>query len=108
MRHLLAVAALLALAGCGSWWPFSGPQEQSRIPSDAVVYQCEKGKQLAVRFMDEERSVMVSLPEREFRLDRTDGGRYTNGISTFDAGDEGAWLEMRGERTHSGCKRPAA
>jgi membrane-bound inhibitor of C-type lysozyme len=107
----LALAAL-ALAGCSSWWPFgsSAPADRPRWPSDAVVYKCDAGKQLVVRYLDGGKSAMVYFPDREFRLDpivAASGARYSNGRTTlYSQGDEAA-LEEGGQRLFADCKRPA-
>ncbi len=100
---LLVIAT--AVAGCGTWSPWSGPTEQSRIPRDAAVYQCEGGKTLAVRVEESGKSAMVIFPEREFRLDQTEGTRYSNGRATLLAADNEAWLEEGDNRTFNDCKR---
>lgn len=106
-RTIVLSIAVGTLSGCGGWL-FSGPQEQSRIPRDAVVYQCESGKTLPLRIAEDGKSVVVIYPEREFRLDQVHGGRYGNGVSTLNLDDAGAWLEERGKRMYEGCKRPTS
>jgi membrane-bound inhibitor of C-type lysozyme len=104
--------AALALAGCSSWWPFgsTAPADRPRWPSDAVVYKCDAGKQLVVRYLDGGKSAMVYFPEREFRLDpiiAASGARYSNGRTTlYTQGDE-ASLEEDGQRLFADCKRAA-
>lgn len=100
---LLVLAS--AVAGCGTWSPWSGPTEQSRIPRDAAVYQCEGGKTLAVRIDENGKSAMVIFPEREFRLDQADNARYSNGRTTLHMSDSEAWLEEGDKRTFNDCKR---
>ncbi|HLU77407.1 MAG TPA: hypothetical protein VKZ48_05845 [Burkholderiales bacterium] len=106
-RTMVLGVAVAMLGGCSGWWPFSGPEEQSRIPRDAVVYACEGGKTLPLRVDEGGKSVMVIYPEREFRLDQRDGGRYGNGVTTLHLDDADTWLEERGNRVYQGCKRPA-
>lgn len=104
-RTIVLSAAAATLAGCSSLWPFSGPQEQSRIPRDATVYECESGKTLPVRVAADGKSVVVIYPEREFRLDQVEGNRYSNGVSTLQLDESDAWLEERGTRVYQACKR---
>ena len=112
MKAAPVVLAALALAGCSSWswWPFgsSAPADRPRWPSDAVVYKCDAGKQLVVRYLDGGKSAMIYFPEREFRLDpvvTASGARYSNGRTTlYSQGDE-ASLEEGGQRVFADCKR---
>ena len=98
-------AVTITVAGCGSWSPFSGPAEQSRIPRDAAVYQCEGGKTLAVRVEENGKSAMVIFPEREFRLEQTDSARYSNGRTTLHLEGSEAWLEENQTRVYSDCEK---
>ena len=103
MKHRITRAAALAcatltLSACGSvnlnLWPFGGDKEQdpSRTPAGATAYQCEGGKRLFVRYLDNGAAAWVILPEREFRLNKTASGsgtRYSNGSATLDIKDGG-------------------
>lgn len=100
---LLVIAT--AVTGCGTWSPWSGPAEQSRIPRDAAVYQCEGGKTLAVRVEENGKSAMVIFPEREFRLEQTDSARYSNGRTTLHLEGSEAWLEENQTRVYSDCEK---
>ena len=116
MKHRIACAAALActtltLSACGSvnvnLWPFGSDLEQdtTRAPAGATAYQCEGGKRLFVRYLDN--AAWVILPEREFRLNKTDstsGGRYSNGSATLEINDAGATLLDGAAVTHAGCK----
>lgn len=95
IRIVLPLLVLL-LSGCGgmsSLWPFDGAaQELSRTPVNSIAYQCDGGKRLYVRYVDNGAYAWVILPEREFRLDKASsvsGVRYSNGKATLDRnGDE--------------------
>jgi membrane-bound inhibitor of C-type lysozyme len=106
---LIAVAGAFALAGCGSWNPWAGPQEERvTLPADAVAFECEGGKRLVVRMPANAKSVTVMLPERQFRLDETpaaSGVRYSNGRTTFHTKGDEAFLEEEGKMLFQGCKR---
>jgi len=118
MMHRLARPAALAcatllLGACSSvnvnLWPFGGDKEQdpSRAPAGATAYQCEGGKRLFVRYLDNGAAAWVILPEREFRLNKTAsdaGSRYSNGNATLDIMDGGATLSDGAAVTHAGCK----
>ena len=99
-----AFLAVAGLAGCASLNPWSGPVEQSRVPRDATVYQCEGGKTLAVRYADNGKSAMIILPEREFRLDQTESGRYSNGRTTLYADEGGTRLEEGQTAMYNHCQ----
>jgi len=90
-------------------WPFGGSKEQdlSRTPPGASAYQCEGGRRLYVRYLDNGAAAWVILPEREFRLNKaaSDGGtRYSNGSATLDIKDGGATLSDGAAVTYAGCK----
>ena len=118
MKHRIIRAAALAcatltLSACGSvgvnLWPFGGDKEQdpSRTPAGASAYQCEGGKRLFVRYLDNGAAAWVILPEREFRLNKatsTSGTRYSNGSATLDLKDGAATLSDGATVTHAGCK----
>ena len=104
----IAVTLCFGLTGCESlnWW--SGPAEQSRIPRDATLYQCDAGKRLVVRYEDSGKSAMIIFPEREFRLDQVagaSGARYSNGRTTLHNKGEEATLEEGGTATYDNCKK---
>jgi membrane-bound inhibitor of C-type lysozyme len=109
IRRMLAGAFALALAGCGSWNPWAGPQEERVAPpADAVTFQCDGGRRLTVRMPASAKSVMVMLPERQFRLDESpaaSGVRYSNGRTTFHVKGDEAFLEEDGKMLFGGCKR---
>jgi len=118
MKHRIARKAALAcatltLSACSSvsvnLWPFGGDKEQdpSRTPAGATAYQCEGGKRLFVRYLDNGAAAWVILPEREFRLNKTASGsgtRYSNGSATLDIKDGGATLADGAAATYAGCK----
>lgn len=105
IKRSLALFTLTVLAGCGSWSPWSGPVEQSRLPRDAQVYRCDGGRTLAVRQLDKGESMMVIYPEREFRLERIGEGRYSNGRTLLQMEGDEAWVEEEKGRVYDGCKK---
>lgn len=118
MQHRTTRVAVLTLAGsslllgaCSSvnLWPFSGAgeQDQSRTPPGATAYQCEGGKRLYVRYLDNGTAAWVILPEREFRLNKATAAsatRYSNGSATLDLKDGGATLSDGAAVTYADCK----
>jgi membrane-bound inhibitor of C-type lysozyme len=109
-RPMLLCAALV-LAGCGGldvskMWPFdssSKEQDLSRTPPGATAYQCEGGKRLFVRYLDNGGAAWVILPDREFRLTKGGAG-YTNGNATLEAKGGDVALYEGTTVTHAGCK----
>lgn len=108
-------SASLLLAGCGgmsmdSLWPFGGgPEELSRTPANATAYQCDGGKRIYVRYMDNGAYAWVILPEREFRLDKASsaaGTRYGNGKATLEVAGEVVTLSDGPSVSYTGCKVP--
>jgi membrane-bound inhibitor of C-type lysozyme len=118
MKHRITPAAALTcatlmLSACSSMnvnlWPFGGGQEQdpSRTPPGATAYQCEGGKRLFVRYLDNGAAAWVILPDREFRLNKATAGAgtsYSNGSAMLDIKDGGATLSDGATVTHAGCK----
>lgn len=118
MKHPIARAAGAAcvtvlLAACGSvnldLLSFRGSREQdtSRPPAGATAYQCDAGRRLYVRYLDNGAAAWVILPGREFRLNKTAsaaGTRYSNGGDTLDIGDTATTLSDGAIVTHAGCK----
>jgi len=113
-----SVALVTALAGCGSFSfgnfsigslnPWSGTAEQVRsAPADATTYTCEGGKRLVVRYLAADKTVMIVFPEREFRLDATHAGSYSNGRAALPAQGDAAALEEAGVKTYTSCKKAA-
>lgn len=111
-RTFFAATLAATLAGCGSVkvWPFGddAPRERSRVPADAVEYQCPGGKRFHVRWLDGGGSAWLILPDREVRLDRSGTAtRYGNGITTLDVEGGTATLSDRA-LTLTGCKTASA
>lgn len=116
-RTAALACAILLLGACASiknldLLPFSGGKEQdlSRTPAGATAYQCDGGKRLFVRYLDNGAAAWVILPDREFRLNKTTsatGSRYSNGSATLDINDNAATLSDGATVTHAGCKATA-
>src|SRR6185295_17585142 len=72
-RTCAAILLSALLCGCGGMnvWPFgeSRTTEASRKPSNAAEYQCEGGKQIYVRNLDDG-AVWLIAPDREIRLEK--------------------------------------
>jgi len=105
------IGATLVLGGCANvnQWLFGGAKEQdlSRPPPGATAYQCEAGKRLFVRYLENGAAAWVILPEREFRLNKVtsaSGARYSNGNSTLETSGAATTLWDGASVTHSGCK----
>jgi len=112
-RAAALACAILMLSACGSVnldvLSFGGAKEHdtSRAPAGATAYQCEGGKRLFVRYLDNGAAAWVILPEREFRLNKASSGagtRYSTGSATLDLADGAATLSDGAAVTYSGCK----
>jgi len=114
-HHITRTAAItcatLLLGACSSVnldvLSFGGAKEQdtSRAPAGATAYQCDAGKRLFVRYLDNGAAAWVILPEREFRLNRaTAGTNYSNGSATLDIKDNVVTLLDEAKPTHVDCK----
>ena len=113
-RTAALACAILLLGACASiknldLLPFSGGKEQdlSRTPAGATAYQCDAGKRLFVRYLDNGAAAWVILPAREFRLGKVSadiGARYSNGSDTLELKDKLATLSDGATVTHANCK----
>ncbi len=114
---LLAAVCGTLLTACGSLpslpsmpnvWPFGEKSgERSRVPPGATAYQCDNGRTLYVRYIDNGKAAWVILPEREFRLNpmiSASGARYSNGVATLDTRGDEATLSDGPNVTHANCK----
>jgi membrane-bound inhibitor of C-type lysozyme len=114
--HALALAcAALLLSACSSInldvLSIGGAKEQdtSRAPAGATAYQCDAGKRLFVRYLDNGAAAWVILPEREFRLNKEGAGnRYSNGNDTLELKDKEATLWDGANAIYAGCKAAAS
>ena len=108
---LALISAIALLTACSrGWWPFqeSSGDAAARIPAGATEYICAGNKRLLVRHTPDGKSAWVIYPDREFRLDRTDGSsddRFTNGVTTLSVYGDETVLEESGARVFTECKR---
>jgi membrane-bound inhibitor of C-type lysozyme len=110
MKRMAIVLVTTLVAGCS--WFRSGSDTGSAppLPSDAVAYQCDQGKQLVVRYPAGAKYAVVMFPDREFRLDQTVSGsgvRYSNGRTTLHSKGDEAFLEEGTTTTFANCKQVA-
>lgn len=108
---LMGLAGAFALVGCSSVnvWPFGEESADNPMaPANSVEYQCAEGKKFYLRSMDKGAAMWVILPEREFALQKTEGGgeRYSNGVSTLTITEGVARLEESATSTYADCKVP--
>lgn len=117
---LPAVALLsLLLSGCGGagvnvggLWPFGGDsgKERSRVPPNSVAYQCDGGKRIYLRYLDNGAAAWVILPEREFRLEKVSaetGVRYGSGKAVLNIGESEVTLSDGPTVNYARCKIPS-
>lgn len=110
-RRALAVCAALLLGGCASLdlFSFGSVKEQNtaRAPAGATAYQCDAGKRLFVRYLDNGAAAWVILPLREFRLARESAGtgtRYANAGNVLELKDQMVTLWDGTSAIYAGCK----
>jgi len=112
-RTAVLACATLVLSACSSVnldvLSFGGAKEQDTTlpPAGATAYQCDAGKRLFVRYLDNGAAAWVILPGREFRLNKAGSGagsRYSNGNDTLELRDKEATLSDSASVTYSGCK----
>ena len=111
-RLAAALAAVIALAGCGGVTDtltggLFGVKEvdRSRPPESATQYACDGGKSFYLRLRDD--AAWVILPEREFRLDKAAGSsaaHYVNRAASLDIDQGGATLVDAPDISYTGCK----
>ncbi len=115
----LCIAALAILAGCSgtsglgsvNLWPFGEVKEQERVrvAPNTVAYQCQGGKKFYVRDLENGAAAMVTLADRELRLERDKASpkvRYARARTTLEIEGEGAAL-ADGAEIFAGCTRAA-
>jgi membrane-bound inhibitor of C-type lysozyme len=111
-----AVALCTLLAGCSSMpsvWPFgsSGNAARPRVPANATAYECDNGRKLYVRYIDNGKAAWVILPDREFRLDpviSASGARFSNGVASLETKGNEASLRDGPTLTHANCRTGGA
>jgi len=110
LRRAACALALPLLASCSNVtvWPFGSgdTREVNRTPGNATEYRCDGGKRFYVRTLDGG-AVWLILPERELRLEKGAGNRYTAGRVSLEIDGQNAALSDP-PTTFTGCKVPAA
>ncbi len=111
LRVLALAGVTIAASACGdiNLWPLRGGVEQdlTRAPAGATAYQCEGGKRLFVRYLDNGAAAWVILPERQFRLNQAQaasGRRYASGDARLEVNGDAATLFDGSTATYTGCK----
>lgn len=108
------IAALALLAGCGGMklWPFGDDQSAAKAggPKNAILYQCESGKQFHLRHADGGNTAWIIYPDREVALVKgssTEGStRYGNGVAVLEIKSGEASLTDGPGIAYRGCKTP--
>jgi membrane-bound inhibitor of C-type lysozyme len=94
---------------------FGGDEDQPRLrtPPGAIAYQCDGGKRLYVRYLDNG-DAWVIFPDREFRLKKTSSGAgasgasYGNGETVLDVKNTEAALIEGATTSYANCKADPA
>ena len=110
LKVVFTMSIAAALSGCSGLVdrvtnPWGSVTERSTVPSDAMAYTCNGNKPLYVRYGPSSQFAMVIYPDREFRLDGSGAGKFTNGRTTLTVSDAEASIEEGGATVYGGCKR---
>lgn len=116
MKNKLLHAAMLApvclsvlLSGCSNIpavnvWPFGGEKARDLTPANSTEFQCKGGKRFYVRYLENGNAAWLIYPDREVRLDKTDGTRYSNGIAALTINGDEALLTDGPAIAYTECK----
>ena len=85
-------------------WPFSGPVERPVVKPNGTEYRCAGGKTFYMRYMDNNASAWVILPDREVRLDKQGATtRYSNGATALTVDADTLTLTDGAANSYSAC-----
>jgi len=110
LNQWLIVVSLIALQpSCSSFSlnPFStGGQEQSRMPKNAISYDCDEGKQFYVRMLNNGNDAWLIYPDHEVNLTKStdDSNRFTSGGITLLINGDATTLNDGEKIAYTGCK----
>ena len=108
LKQLFILAGLITIqTACSFGNPFStGVKEQSRVPKNAIEYNCDGGKQFYVRMLNNGNDAWLIYPDHEVNLSNsTDNkNRYTNSAITLLLNGEQTTLNDGEKIAYAGCK----
>jgi membrane-bound inhibitor of C-type lysozyme len=113
LKQFLFVASLAAmLPSCSSYSlnPFStGVKEHSRMPQNAIVYECDSGNQFYVRMQNNGNDAWLIYPDHEVNLtNSTDNkNRFTSGVITLLINGDETTLNDGEKIAYTTCKPQA-
>ena len=111
LKQFLLVASLAALQpSCSSYSlnPFStGVKEQSRVPPNAIAYECDGGNQFYVRMQNNGNDAWLIYPDHEVNLTNSSDNknRFTSGVITLLINGDETTLNDGEKIAYTACKR---
>jgi membrane-bound inhibitor of C-type lysozyme len=109
--QLAILASMLAMQpSCSSYSlnPFStGLKEQSRVPQNAIAYECDGGKQFYVRMLNNGNDAWLIYPDHEVNLTNSadNKNRFTSGVITLLINGDETTLNDGEKIAYTACKR---
>ena len=83
-------------------------EEVNLTPEDTTGFQCANNEIFYLRYLEENNAVWVILKDREFRLDKNDGGNdtytYTNSTISLDINEDSAVIEIDSPTLYEECQ----
>ena len=84
-------------------------EEVNLTPEDTTGFQCANNEIFYLRYLEENNAVWVILKDREFRLDKNDGGNdtytYTNSTISLDINEDSAVIEIDSPTLYEECQK---
>jgi len=84
-------------------------EEVNLTPEDTTEFQCANNEIFYLRYLEENNAVWVILKDREFRLDKNDGGNdtytYTNSTISLDINEDSAVIEIDSPTLYEECQK---
>lgn len=110
LKQFLIVAGLVAMQpSCSTYSlnPFStGGKEQSRVPKNAIAYECDTGKQFYVRMQNNGNDAWLIYPDHEVNLTNSadNKNRFTSGVITLLINGDATTLNDGEKIAYVACK----
>ncbi len=108
-QFIMVTILITMLASCSSvnLNPFSkGTKEQSRVPKNAIAYDCEGGKQFYLSMLNNGNDAWLIYPDHEVNLTKSsdNNNRYTSGVITLLINGNETTLNDGEKIAYTACK----